>query len=215
MKRKLVFLAATMLLGLPALHAQSDTSQRSVLSLQAGPTFFTGSLVGVAGHTSDLRNGTGWAGSYTYLVGKKPFFKVGFGVLYQGSRYTGETPHSTDKIQTHYFAPQFSMHWMKRLFSLHFTFGTGYQLYADNSTVYAKPRKVSMNKWAANVGIGGEYRPFTHWGIGAKVNYILAASGQYSVRYHDQEWEVMPHYPLGGSDDISQLSISAGIHYHF
>lgn len=215
MKRKSGFLAAAMLCGLSVLHAQSGTFQRSVLSLQAGPAFFTGNLVGVAGHTSDLRNGAGWAGSYTYLVGKDPSVKAGFGVLYQGSRYTGDTPHSTDKIQTHYFAPQFSLHWVERLFGLHLTLGTGYQLYTDNSTVYAKPRKVSMNKWAANFGMGGEYRLFTHWGIGVKVNYILAASGRYSVRYHDKEWAVEPHYPLGGSDDISQLSISAGIHYHF
>jgi hypothetical protein len=162
-----------------------------------------------------LRNGIGWSGSYTYLVGSKPAIRAGFGILYQGSRYTGNTPNTTDKIQTHYFAPQFSLHWLKQQFDLYFTTGTGYQLYKDNSMVYDKPRKVSMNKWAANFGIGGEYHPFTHWGISARISYILAYSGEYSVRYHHKEWMVQPHYPMNGSDDISQLSFSAGINYHF
>lgn len=215
MKCKLWLLLVASLLGSSVLYAQSARKERSILSLQTGPTCYTGKLIGVAGHSSNLRNGIGWSGSYTYLVGNKPAIKVGFGVLYQGNRYTGDTQNSTDKIQTHYFAPQFSLHWLKQSFSLHFATGTGYQLYKDNSTVYEKPRKVSMNKWAANFGIGGEYRPFHHWGISAKINYILAYSGEYSVRYHDKEWTVMPNYPIKGSDDISQLSFSAGINYHF
>ena len=72
-----------------------------------------------------------------------------------------------------------------------------------------------MNKWAANFGVGGEYHLFTHWGISARISYILAYSGEYSVRYHHKEWMVQPHYPMNGSDDISQLSFSAGINYHF
>lgn len=215
MKRKLWFVLATALLFSSTLHAQSGNKERSILSLQAGPTFYTGKLIGVAGHSSGLRNGIGWSGSYTYLVGNSPKIKVGFGILYQGNRYTGDTQSSTDKIQTHYFAPQFSLHWLKQQFSLYFATGTGYQLYKDNSTVYDKTRKVSMNKWAANFGIGGEYRPFTHWGISARINYILAYSGEYSVRYHDKEWMVQSHYPINGSDDISQLSFTAGINYHF
>lgn len=215
MKCKLWLLLATALLCSSTLYAQSGSKERSILSLQAGPTLYTGKLIGVAGNSSSLRNGVGWSGSYTYLVGNKPTIKVGFGVLYQGNRYTGDTANSTDKIQTHYFAPQFSLYWLKQSFSLYFATGTGYQLYKDNSTVYDKPRKVSMNKWAANFGIGGEYRPFKHWGISAKINYILAYSGEYSVRYHDKEWMVQPHYPSHGSDDISQLSFSAGINYHF
>ena len=124
-------------------------------------------------------------------------------------------PNSSDKIQTHYFAPQFSLHWLKQQFDWYFTTGTGYQLYKDDSMVYDKPRKVSMNKWAANFGVGGEYHLFTHWGISARISYILAYSGEYSVRYHHKEWMVQPHYPMNGSDDISQLSFSAGINYHF
>ena len=215
MKCKLCFLPTAMLLYSSVLYAQFGTSERSILSLQTGPTFYTGKLIGIAGYSSNLRNGIGWSGSYTYLIGNKPAIRVGFGVLYQGSRYTNDMPNSSDKIQTHYFAPQFSLHWLKQQFSLYFTTGTGYQLYQDNSTVYDKPRKVSMNKWAANFGIGGEYRAFTHWGVSARINYILAYSGEYSVRYHDKEWMVQPHYPMKGADDISQLGFSVGINYHF
>ena len=215
MKCRPYFLLTAMLLYASVLYAQSDHRKRSILSVHTGLARYTGKLTGVAGHSSDLRNGIGWAGSYTYLVGNDPSVKVGFGMLYQGARYTGDTPHSTDRIQTHYVAPQFSMHWLKQSFGLYVTAGTGYQFYKDHSTVYDKPRKVSMNKWAANFGMGGEYRPFAHWGISARINYILAYSGEYSVRYHDREWLVWPHYPLKGSNDISQLSFSAGINYHF
>ena len=215
MKNKLYFIIVATLLCPTSLYAQSGTDKRSVLSFQTGPTLYTGKLIGIAGYSSSLRNGIGWSGSYTYLVGNKPAIRAGFGILYQGSRYTGNTTNTTDKIQTHYFAPQFSLHWLKQQFDLYFTTGTGYQLYKDNSMVYDKPRKVSMNKWAANFGIGGEYHPFTHWGISARISYILAYSGEYSVRYHHKEWMVQPHYPMNGSDDISQLSFSAGINYHF
>ena len=116
MKCKLCFLLTAMLLYSSVLYAQFGTSERSILSLQTGPTFYTGKLIGVAGHSSSLRNGIGWSGSYTYLIGNKPAIRVGFGVLYQGSRYTNDMPNSSDKIQTHYFAPQFSLHWLKQQF---------------------------------------------------------------------------------------------------
>ena len=215
MKCKRCFFVAATLLCSASLYAQSGTCRRSILSFQTGPALYTGKLIGTAGCSSSLRNGISWSGSYTYLVGNKPAIRAGFGILYQGNRYTGDMPNSTDKIQTHYFAPQFSLHWLKQQFSLFFATGTGYQIYKDNSTVYDKPRKVSMNKWAANFGAGGEYHLSSHWGISAKINYILAYSGEYSVRYHHKEWTVQPHYPMNGSDDISQLSFSAGINYHF
>lgn len=215
MKCKPSFLLTAMWLCSSALYAQSGTAERSILSFHTGLARYTGELTGVAGHSSDLRNGISWSGSYTYLAGKDPSLKAGLGMLYQGSRYSHDMPDSTDRIQTHYVAPQFSMHWLKQSFGLYVVVGAGYRFYKDNSTVYDKPRKVSMNKWAANVGIGGEYRPFARWGISAKINYILAYSDKYSVRYHDKEWLVQPHYPVSGSNDISQLSFSAGINYHF
>ena len=85
MKCKLCFLPTAMLLYSSVLYAQFGTSERSILSLQTGPTFYTGKLIGIAGYSSNLRNGIGWSGSYTYLVGNKPAIRAGFGILYQAA----------------------------------------------------------------------------------------------------------------------------------
>ena len=97
MKNKLYFIIVATLLCPTSLYAQSGTDKRSVLSFQTGPTLYTGKLIGIAGYSSNLRNGIGWSGSYTYLVGNKPAIRAGFGILYQGSRYTGNTTNTTDK----------------------------------------------------------------------------------------------------------------------
>ena len=70
MKNKLYFIIVATLLCPTSLYAQSGTDKRSVLSFQTGPTLYTGKLIGIAGYSSNLRNGIGWSGSYTYLVVK-------------------------------------------------------------------------------------------------------------------------------------------------
>ena len=72
-----------------------------------------------------------------------------------------------------------------------------------------------MNKWAANFGIGGEYRAFTHWGVSARINYILHIPASILFVIMIRNWMVQPHYPMKGADDISQLGFSVGINYHF
>lgn len=81
MKNKLYFIIVATLLCPTSLYAQSGTDKRSVLSFQTGPTLYTGKLIGIAGYSSNLRNGIGWSGSYTYLVGNKPAIRAGFGIL--------------------------------------------------------------------------------------------------------------------------------------
>ena len=81
MKNKLYFIIVATLLCPTSLYAQSGTDKRSVLSFQTGPTLYTGKLIGIAGYSSNLRNGIGWSGSYTYLVGTKPAIRAGFGIL--------------------------------------------------------------------------------------------------------------------------------------
>lgn len=78
MKNKLYFIIVATLLCPTSLYAQSGTDKRSVLSFQTGPTLYTGKLIGIAGYSSNLRNGIGWSGSYTYLVGNKPAIRAGF-----------------------------------------------------------------------------------------------------------------------------------------
>ncbi|MCS2369264.1 hypothetical protein NXV03_01755 [Phocaeicola vulgatus] len=85
MKNKLYFIIVATPLCPTSLYAQSGTDKRSVLSFQTGPTLYTGKLIGIAGYSSNLRNGIGWSGSYTYLVGNKPAIRAGFGILYQGT----------------------------------------------------------------------------------------------------------------------------------
>lgn len=109
MKCKLCFLPTAMLLYSSVLYAQFGTSERSILSLQTGPTFYTGKLIGVAVHSSSLRNGIGWSGSYTYLIGNKPAIRVGFGVLYQGSRYTSVC--CTTSLKEEYFLEQLALNY--------------------------------------------------------------------------------------------------------
>ena len=67
MKNKLYFIIVATLLCPTSLYAQSGTDKRSVLSFQTGPTLYTGKLIGIAGYSSNLRNGIGWSGSYAGL----------------------------------------------------------------------------------------------------------------------------------------------------
>ena len=68
--------------------------------------------------------------------------------------------------------------------------------------VYDKPRKVSMNKWAANFGVGGEYHLFTHWGISARISYILDVYKRQDITAIDI------------SDQIKELQQAENSRYH-
>ena len=57
MKNKLYFIIVATLLCPTSLYAQSGTDKRAVLSFQTGPTLYTGKLIGIAGYSSNLRNG--------------------------------------------------------------------------------------------------------------------------------------------------------------
>lgn len=208
--------ACSLLLPLVA-RAQTSGQEKHLFSAYTGAACYTGHLLGTAGPASGLRNGITWGVGYTYLIGAAKV-KGGIGVLYAGNRYSNDFLHGSDRIATHYFAPQYSIHYFTPAFRWEFSMGCGYQLYADHSTVYQRPRKVTMNKLAGNFGLRGEYRLFRQWGFSAGISYILAFSDSYSVRYHGEEWEVIPGYRSNKENrvkDISQLSVSAGIHYHF
>lgn len=200
-----------------AVQAQTPARGEHVLNLQTGATFYTGHLLGAAAPSSHLRSGFTWAGSYTYVIGTRATLRPGIGLMYQGNRYTADVTNASDKIRTNYLAPQFSLHLINETMCWHLTLGYGYQWYRDAGTVYGKPRKVTMNKIAGNIGLGGEYRLPRHWGIRAGINYIIACSDSYSVRYREETWEVRPHYRKSENslDDISQMSVFAGLSYHF
>lgn len=186
-----------------------------LLGVQMGAAFYTGDMLGVANAPSDLRNGFSWAANYTYLFGQNKRVRFGLGGLYQGSRYAHEESLARDQITTHFLAPQLSVCFSSAPFLWGVSAGVGYQLYANHGSIYDRPRRLSMNKVAGNIRLEGTWLFSQRWGLSARLNYIHAFSDSYTVRYHGESWEVRPGYNLDDAVwyDISQLSLSLGLHY--
>lgn len=113
----------------------------------------------------------------------------------------------------HYVAPQVALTMVQKHYQLQFSGGVGYQLYRDKSTVYDKPRKVSMSKLAGNLALSGEYFLTSHWGASARLNWLASSSESYSVKYHNEKWDV--ENPKIGTGYFGQLSLLFGLNYHF
>ena len=220
MKRRLHTLLLTLLSGFClSLQAQDTPDTRSIFSLHAGPSWQVGELMGItlrdAGYRQDLRQGVTWEADYWY-TGQRPAgkgVKAGPGFIYQGSLYKAAHAEGSDKIAMHYLAPQMGVFFFQRHCLFQLSAGVGYQLYANRSTVYGKPRDVSMNKLAFNLSGGGEYFLSRHWGLSARLNWILSSSEAYSVDYHGEHWQV--NDPQTGGGYFGQLSLLFGVNYHF
>lgn len=198
------------------MSAQSDVNRNSTLSVHVGPSWYLGQLMGITnradGYCDDLRKGIAWDASYfQQLAGSKLKFGVGF--LYQGSSYKNTHEDGADKMLMHYLAPQLSLTLMRKHYQLQFSGGVGYQFYRDKSTVYGNPRDVSMNKFAGNLALSGEYYLSRHWGVSGRLNWLGSSSERYSVEYHDQKWNV--ENPPSGTGYFGQLSLTFGLNYHF
>lgn len=202
------------------LTAQTIQDKRSILSLQVGPSWQVGDLMGVTDYSSsyrsDLHNGLGWRANYSYLLGKHTFRAV-FGALYEGNLHSGNLPNSSDKIYCHYIAPQAGVCIMFPRCNLLFTGGIGYLAYRNNSEVYGKPREVRKDKMAYNLAWSGEYHLTRSLGVNASLNWCYAAAAGYSVTYHGETWEVErpSFYALNEVYDLSRLSLTFGLNYHF
>lgn len=197
-------------------NAQSAGSKRTSFYLHVGPSCYVGQQMGITNQTdsyrSDLRKGLAWdAGFLEQIVGSQ--LKFGMGVLYQGSRYKNTHSTGSDKILMHYIAPQIALSFVRNSYQLQLSGGAGYQMYADKSKVYGKPRDVSMNKMAGNLSFSGEYFLSSNWGVSARVNWLSSSSDTYSVKYHDKKWNV--EEPKTGSGYFGQLSLLFGINFHF
>lgn len=163
-------------------------------------------------YRSDLRKGVAWDVSYlAQVAGRK--LKFGVGVLYQGSSYKNTHDTGADKILMHYMAPQVSLTMVKKHYQLQLAGGIGYQFYKDKSKVYGKPRDVSMDKLAGNLTLSGEYFLTSHWGASARLNWLASSTETYSVKYHDEKWNV--ENPKTGTGYFGQLSLVFGLNYHF
>lgn len=214
MKYMFCLLAGLLFAG--SVSAQGDESRRSTLSAHVGPSWYLGQLMGITNRTdpyrNDLRKGISWDVSYIQqLTGEKLMFGVGF--LYQGSSYKNTHDTGADKILMNYLAPQLSLSLMRKHYQLQLSGGVGYQFYRDKSRVYDKPRDVSMNKFAGNLALSGEYYLSRHWGVSGRLNWLASSSERYSVDYHDQEWKV--EKPATGTGYFGQLSLTFGLNYHF
>lgn len=212
--------AALLLLLAPGQRLQAqEKTPTSIFSLHAGPSWYVGQLMGITSQENaycrDLRQGIAWEADYWY-TGERPEgkgVKVGPGVLYHGSLYKAATDEGSDKIGMHYLALQLGTFFFQKHYMLQVAAGVGYQFYADKSTVYGKPRNVSMNKLACNLSAAGEYFLNNRWGVSAKVNWLISSSEAYSVEYHGEHWQV--DHPHEGEGYFGRLSLLVGLNYHF
>lgn len=216
--RVILCIAGTLFISV-ALHAQSESSKKSMLTVHFGPSWHAGKLIGITNsadaYSSDLRKGIAWDASYWY-VGKAPRDKgirIAPGFLYQGSTYKNTHDTGADKIQMHYLAPQFGVFFIQNHYQIQAATGIGYQFYHNKSSVYEKPREISMNRLAFNLSLSGEYFLTRQWGVSAQLNWLVSSSERYQVEYHNQTFEV--EYPRTGYGYFGQLSLLFGLNYHF
>ena len=202
----------------PSLYAQTNRDNSHILSVHAGPSWYLDNPIGLTDYDSQyldgLKKGVSWNAEYTYLF-LHTIFTPGIGILYQGSRHSNSLPNSSDKLISHYIAPQFSLYYRPQKFNINFVMGLGGIFYKDKSTVYGKPRDAKLSRCAFNFGLGGEYLFAKHWGASARLDFIGAFTKTYTVKYHDKEWEIVPNFPFSFGDSLTLLSLSAGINYHF
>ena len=202
-----------------SLQAQNEFSRKSVFTLNVGPSWYSGQFMGITNdagsYSDDLRKGMAWSLGYWYQ-GKAPTeegLKIGPGFIYQGSSYRQTHETGADKIGMHYLAPQFGVFYLRTHYQLQLSTGIGYQFYNDKSTVYGKSRKVSMDKIAYNLALGGEYYLSRQWGVSARLNWLASNTERYSVRYNGKTWNI--EHPENGEGYFGQLSLLVGLNYHF
>ena len=204
--------------GLP-LRAQNVFAGRSSLSVQAGPSWYTGRFLGLthagADYRDDLRRGVAWSVDYWWrgVRDKGRHVRVQPGLLYQGSTYSNSWQDGSDRLHLHYIAPQFGLFGGRDRWLWQASVGAGYQFFKNHSRVYGRDRRVSMNKLAANLSAGGEYAFAHHWAVALRLHWLLSASDCYNVAYHDEHWNV--EHPATGEGYFGQLSLQAGLAWRF
>lgn len=202
---------------LPAQETVKKRANESIVSLQVGPVWHLGSLMGLTSpadsYRNDMRSGVAWNAAWSYDIRRDGDAFGGIvGLLYQGSRYTAAHEEGSDKVGMNYLAPQVGLSFRKSRFQLNSSLGLGYQFYKDKSEVFGKPRKVSINRVAFNLAFDAEYRLSPHWGLAARLNWILSHAENYRVDYHGETWWV--HQP-DGYGTFHQLGLLLGVNLHF
>lgn len=201
------------------LSAQEDGSRQSVLSVQAGPSGYTGRFLGITQTTgtyrSDLRPGVAWHVFYGYrgLSTERNGLHLGPGLLYQGSAYHENWTDGADRIGMHYLAPQLALFGQHGQWAWQAALGAGWLHYKDRSRVYGKPRQVTMNTLGGNLSVEGEYLLTAQWGLSARLNWLLSTSDRYQLEYHGEHYTVK--HPDTGEGYFGQLSLLFGVNWHF
>lgn len=199
--------------------AQNISIGDSRISVHAGPARYIGKLIGITDSSSSygdgLRNGVAWSADYFFTGIGHSSCRFAPGLMYQGSQYKNAHEEGSDRIQMHYIAPQLSFYYVRPDYTVSLGTGVGYQYYKDHSTVFEKPREVSMSKLAFNLSAGGEYLFASHIGVSARLNWIISSSESYSVRYHGRDWQVEAPRLSDGGGFFSQLALLFGLNFHF
>lgn len=217
--RLILCLTGAWLLLSPFLSAQDKPSATSFLSARIGPALYTGHLMGITHRSGNycnrLRRGVSWNLNYWYTgkTSRKENVILRPGFLYQGSRFQATRQNSSDNIHLNYLAPQLGIFFLQNKYRLLLSAGAGYQFYTDKSTVYEKPRTVSMDRLACNLALDGECLLSSRWGLSARCGWLFSHSENYSVNYHGTDWKV--EHPDSGEGYFGQLSLTFGLNYHF
>ncbi len=197
------------LLNLLAFAQEKDPSHH-LFSIQAGYGNLLKSSKLLTQNTdayrSKVRDGLAWNASYYF----QPIPALGIGMLYTGQ--TSEAAHTegSDKLYTHYFAPQFAVHPVnsKRV-TLGLHVGAGILSYRNYSEVFGKDRTVKSTFLAFNAGLKAEYKLSANWGIGVDCLLITSDMNESKVHYHDETVDVHQ------TNYIRPFSLTAGLNYRF
>lgn len=160
-------------------------------------------------YVNKLQSGVTWDINLKY----KPAKRFSIGLLYSGFISSGSLPESSDKVQTHYVAPQANIHFGSKRWQGYVFGGLGVMAYKNNGEVFEKSRYTHNSTIAGNVGIALEYRITDVIGLGISTQYILANYSRLHVHYHDEPFNL--EFPRDERLHADRLNISLGLNFHF
>jgi hypothetical protein len=171
---------------------------------------------------SDIPGLTDISGSYKNIFNDggtwdaQLFYK--YRILMLGLHYSGftagsELTNSSDRIFTHYIAPQAGMLFpVYRQFSLSFNGGLGCLWYLNNSVLYEKDRKVTGSAFALNLAARGIYNVTERIGISLQFMALGGSLQKTKVHYHDEDITVKMKGP---TFNFNRLAVSLGLKFSF
>lgn len=216
-KRNLLFfmflIACCIRLAAQETAAQNTVRQKHTFSFRAG---YGNMLKGTSGLTKqshsyerDLSEGVVWDAQYDYHLIKG----LGIGFLYSGFSSKGSHDEGSDRVYTHYAAPQLGIYCFEnRHVFIRLDIGVGGMAYRNYSKVFGKSRKVKGSSIAANVGANATWKIARHWNLEADIQYVMSGLSKIYSYYHDERITVKFNKDRLS---LSRLNLSAGVSYNF